>query len=557
MTNLNGHERTEVDPTTSRRLEKKSPFADNLVERALLATLWGHPSTLSIARRRLKSEDFHRPMHARMFSAMLALADRGAPFNATLLGIEIGHDIAVHLLHEMEQAQASEEAVTEYIARVVDLARRRRTISAIASASEQLEQGVHPSEVWAILDDAAQEARPPAASIEPLGVVIEQMMTRWDQPETVTRTRLWQLDTLLSGGLRNGDLLGLAGAAAAGKSALVGQIALDAAKDGAVVVYASVEMSAAEVLARWLALEAFRAVPQGIQNAWGLSYADILYGRAWRGEDSRGRPLVSQRVRDEVLTRLEAARSVLNAVSDRLFATQIEPGSTVDRLAALVRGARERAPERHTLLVIDPVQRLFASERHGRKGRAAEAINANETERVSAVAQELKHLADHEELSVVFTSDTTKAAAMGAMSSASSLRGSYQLNHLATVVLGLHSAKDAESVRRLLDGEDKKCREAIAEELTVDEIQRRSEPAWWSSRTDIASLGRAVAVLECSKNRRGAPQAIALGFVRGATAFVEGEDTDTTVKPNDPPPTTNEQSTRRTRSSRPTQHLDE
>jgi hypothetical protein len=265
-------------------------------------------------------------------------------------------------------------------------------------------------------------------------------------------------------------------------------------------------------------------VPAGVRHAWGISYAEILYGRAWRGEDARGRPLTSPRVRDEVLTRLEAARRVVDAVEDHLFATQLEPGATVDRLAALARGARDRAPGRPAVLVVDPLQRLFAGERHGRTGRAAEAINASETERVSAVAQELKYLADHEDLAVLFTSDTTKAAALGAMSSAGSLRGSYQLNHLATVVFGLHTAPDAAALRRLLDGDDKKGREAIAEELTVDEIRRCAEPAWWGTRADVASLGPAVAVLECSKNRRGPPRALALGFVRGAAAFVEGED---------------------------------
>src|SRR5205823_4446408 len=87
---------------------------------------------------------------------------------------------------------------------------------------------------------------------------------------------------------------------------------------------------------------------------------------------------------------------------------------------------------------------LFASERGGRRGRAAEAVNANETERVGAVAQELKYLADTERLAVLFTSDTTKAAALGAQSSVGSMRGSYQINHLATVVLGLHRGDDDE-----------------------------------------------------------------------------------------------------------------
>jgi len=348
--------------------------------------------------------------------------------------------------------------------------------------------------------------------------VIEALVGEWESPTRPTPTGLRQLDELLHGGVRPGDLIGVAGPAAGGKSALTGQLALDLAKAGAAVLYASVEMPARELVARWLALEAFRAAPADAPTAWAIDYASVLYGATYRGEG-----FTSEATRAAAFARLDAARRAVTAAGAHLYAQQIAPRTTVAQLRDLVATARARARPRPLVLVVDPLQRLFAS-RTERDAKVADALNASETERVGAVAQELKFLADTEALTVVFTSDTTKAAATGVMSSAGALRGSYQINHLATTVLGLFTGPDPKALRARLDAV--KDGEPVAPELRAQDIEALALPAWWRARADVSRLGGRVAVLECSKNRRGRPRALALGFIPGATCFVEGPGLD-------------------------------
>src|SRR5262249_24595088 len=137
-----------------------------------------------------------------------------------------------------------------------------------------------------------------------------------------------------------------------------------------------------------------------------LSHGEIYYGRVWRGPQ------------DEAFDRIERARQRLAQLRANLYPQQIPPGSTVAGLERLVDAARHRAA-RHgvavdthpVVLVVDPLQRLYAAASGGLTGRALEAVNASETERVGAVAQQLKQFADEAKVAVLFTSDTTKSAA--------------------------------------------------------------------------------------------------------------------------------------------------
>jgi RecA/RadA recombinase len=374
-----------------------------------------------------------------------------------------------------------------------------------------------PADPWPDPPDPDGPPTPPqtlSGALTPAGDVIDALVSEWESPTRPTPTGLRQLDELLHGGVRPGDLIGVTGPAAGGKSALTGQLALDLAKAGAVVLYASVEMPGRELVARWMALEAFRATSADAATAWAIDYASVLYGATYRGEG-----FTSEATRAAALARLDAARRAVTAVGARLYPQQVAPRTTVAQLRDLVAAARAREQPRPLVLVVDPLQRLFAS--HGEhSAKVTDALNASETERVGAVAQELKYLADTEALTVLFTSDTTKAAATGVLSSAGALRGSYQINHLATTVLGLFTGQDPKALRAKLQAV--KDGEPVAPELREQDIEALALPAWWRTRADVSRLGGRVAVLECSKNRRGRPRALALGFVPGAACFVEG-----------------------------------
>lgn len=438
-------------------LESCVSIQDPEAELAVLGAILLDPQALDQVRSLVRAEDFHRPDHALLFESMLALGERGVPIDVVTLAAELRSRDRLNAvggpqrLGELTDALPTAAYVTTHALLVADRARARRVAEAARAAVVHLERGepLDGPVAGQLAETLAREAR--RTALVDLGQCLESLSAEWEAPEAFTSTGLVQLDALLAGGLRAGDMVGVVGAAGGGKSAFVGQVALDAALAGAAVLYASVEMPPAEVLARWLALVAFRhADPSG--RSWGIEYREVFYGRVWRGTTCQ-HPSTAEEVRGRLLR----AMNVLEGLRHRVFLQQLEPGSTVDELRGLLSSARERArrtsravAEHPVVLIVDPLQRLFASARGGRKGRAAESVNALETERVGAVAQELKYLADTEGAAVLFTSDTTKAAALNATSSVASLRGSYQLNHLATLVLGLHTAPTAEELRRRL-----------------------------------------------------------------------------------------------------------
>jgi hypothetical protein len=112
------------------------------------------------------------------------------------------------------------------------------------------------------------------------------------------------------------------------------------------------------------------------------------------------------------------------------------------------------------------------------------------------------------------------------------MRGSYQLNHLATLVLGLHTGMDPADLRERLNGRGKDA-EPIAPTLDANAIAAALPPDLWQ-RTDTVKLGACAAAVECSKNRRGPAHPFALGFVPGAACFLAQSAAEPTARPSTP-----------------------
>lgn len=370
--------------------------------------------------------------------------------------------------------------------------------------------------------DSAPTRAPLASPVE----VVRELVTSWERPAPYAPTGIAGLDQMLSGGLRAGNVLGLAGAAKAGKSALAGQILYDATCPHVIGIYASVEMPRAEVWARFITLEAFR-LSLADNDGRGpsghlLTFADVYHGTAYR----RGRAADARAEDVARLARLNEA-AALAASRTNLYVESIAPGSTPTHLRALVRRARDAWWVAHPgaerplcVLVIDPIQRLFAAPSGSLTGAALERINADEVSRMGQVAQQLKVLADCEGVAIVFPSDGTKSGAAAGPQVVTDLRGNYQLNHLATTILGLHTRRpanpsDPRSAALALTGDDEGRADAIL----------RAMPAWWErwAATDEARrFGPRPIAVDCSGNRQADAGDLVLGFVRGACAFVEG-----------------------------------
>ncbi len=379
--------------------------------------------------------------------------------------------------------------------------------------------------------DAVADAR---RLLRPAGAVLRGLPERWANPKPATSTGLRRLDGLLNGGLRGGDMIALAGQAKGGKSALAGQIAFDFAAAGVsvegapaavprIVVYVSVEMPEDEPTCRWITREAFKRT---IENRWPwLSYGAVLYGAAYRGEVSR-EPDVNRTLHRLLLDSMSAVERVVGPPeAPRLFIQRAPTGTTPQDIRALVRAAREPYPGAAVLLVVDPLQRLFAGPSRMLTGRVLDQTNANETERVARVAEQLKTIADEDDVAIIFTSDTTKEAVRTSGGSSTGLRGSYQLNHWATLVLGLQAGEDPGALAQRLS----EAGLVDQAEDFANRLRHEAGPAWWEHASAVDELGRYYAVLECSGARNARARTVLLGFVPGAMCFVEGDDQEGTA----------------------------
>lgn len=345
--------------------------------------------------------------------------------------------------------------------------------------------------------------------------VLRRLEDSWGTtPDAPIATGLRGLDAVLGGGLRRGELVALAGSAGTGKSSLAIQVAIEAARAGALALYATVEMPREDVVARAVAREMFLgADPLG--RDWAVSFGDVLFGK----HVAEG-TFASEAAWAAVMDRYLRAKDALTRdVFPRLVLHQLAPGATV----ASVRDAlqRARADTGHNglaVLVVDPLQRLYAADTGARTGRVLASINSLETERVGAVAQDLKVLCDDAHLNVaaVFTSDTTKAAVMGdAQGDGLELRGSYQLAHWATIIATFRAHEDPEALAARVS----KLGDA---DLSADRI-RSSAPGATMERDDAVRLGRKYAAVHIAKARRGPPRSFACGFIPGAGLLVEAD----------------------------------
>jgi replicative DNA helicase len=230
------------------------------------------------------------------------------------------------------------------------------------------EQQEAAAKAEALLNQEARKRLRPATSI------LDALPARWTNPPPATSTGLVQLDRVLNGGLRGGDLIALSGAAKAGKSTLAGQIAYEFAKppEGQIalglnatdkprglVVYVSVEMPEHEIVARWITREAFFLTIER-RTPW-MSYSAVLYGTAWRNEVTQD-PMRNNAIHKTLLDAMNKVASVVGPPSlPHIFVQRAPSGTTPWDLRRIVRAAREaHAPGTPALLVVDPLQRLFA-----------------------------------------------------------------------------------------------------------------------------------------------------------------------------------------------------
>ena len=239
-------------------------------EQATLGAMFLSTEAVEGALTMLKPEDFHRPAHARIFSAMLDLYNRSIPVDHLSIADRL------ESTGELEAAGGKPYLLdvtgvvptTANWQRYAEIVKRTSMLRQLIGAGTQIVAMGYdaPDDLDQVVGDAERivfEVTNKRVSSnfqyinDLLTASFKQLEELAERKEHVTGipTGFKKLDKLLAG-MHGGDLIILAARPAVGKTALALNIAVNAAKSGAAVAVFSLEMGAEQLVQRVLCGEA-------------------------------------------------------------------------------------------------------------------------------------------------------------------------------------------------------------------------------------------------------------------------------------------------------------
>ncbi len=263
-------------------------------EQALLGAILVNNDALNKVNDFLSSEYFFEPVHQRIYSVIETLVDRGQIANPVTLKQYFEQDDALADVGGSQYlARLAGAAVTiinaEHYGRTIyDLFLRRSLIG----IGEEIVNEAYDADVEADGETQIESAEQQLYSLAEAGVTGSGFQSFAEAAAEAVRmaeaahrrdTKLVGIDTGLDdlnemlGGLHPSDLLILAARPAMGKSSLATNISVSAAKEGAIVAFFSLEMSAEQLATRILSEEAqisSEKIRRGAINA--DSFADFV-----------------------------------------------------------------------------------------------------------------------------------------------------------------------------------------------------------------------------------------------------------------------------------------
>jgi replicative DNA helicase len=354
----------------------------------------------------LAPEDFYIPSHSYAYAAICSLASRGEPVDnltvaAELRAIGVDKPSPGDVVSSMANAPVASH-LPAYAERIRGLARLR----ALAAAGRELvELGMTPtSDVEAALDEAerlvleatstGREDAGSSLAVEMVDELLKELRARQDGTAPLpVSTGSVDLDRQLHGGFCPGQLVVLGARPSMGKTALVLGIAVAAAQRDVPTLYCSLEMSRAEVAARFLAMEGVSTDAQ----------AAGLFERDWG--------------------RAEQAREKL-----RTWPLRVDDDAAATVLTVRSRARRMASRQGLGLVIVDYLQLMSHRETENRQTQVAE------------ISRELKRLARELRIPVVAVSQLSRnlEARENKVPRLADLRESGQLEQDADAVLFLH-----------------------------------------------------------------------------------------------------------------------
>jgi replicative DNA helicase len=394
------------------RAEKLPPH-DIEAEEAVIASLLVDPEAIYKVAPKLNGEDFFREKNNWVYEACRALWDRSESINQ----ITVAHELARrNKLEDVGGASYLSRLVTDlptsvgvesYARDVLDCALRRRLISACGTIAAEAYQSPD------LVDQVLARAETIIAAVRQADslrdfVHIKELLTGYlesaaagvgavaSQVRAVT-TGFMDLDTLLTTGLKRGDLVIVAARPSLGKTSLVLNFAKSASeRQTATVAFFSIEMAAEQLVQRMLAIES------------GVDSARLAFGQ----HSDRDERKISQ---------------ALGVLSDLSIYFDDSAMLTVAEMRAKARRLQlERGLD---LVVVDYLQLMQSGTR-----------NENRVQEVSYVSRSLKQLARDLDVPVVACSQLSRASEVRASNvpQLSDLRESGSIEQDADVVMFIY-----------------------------------------------------------------------------------------------------------------------
>lgn len=389
-----------------------TPPHDDQAEQIALGAAMLSPDAADVIAAKLAVDDFYQPKHGAVFSAIVALRIAGEPVEPTAVAASLARsgDLArvggTPYLHDLIAGVPVTASAGWYADRIAECAQRRRVIVAGMHVTEvardpQRDLAEVCNRAHAILNDATAARRGGGGTSwrEMIGPLTEgiEAAARGDGVRALS-TGLVDLDKVLAGGLRPGQLATVAGRPGMGKSVLAVDLARHAAfRLNLPVVLFSLEMSREELGQRILAAEAsidLSIVQSGTDNETAWARITEVTGRT--------------------------AEAPLH----------IDDSATID--LAEIRAVARQQRQRHGalgLVVVDYLQLLHAARRYD--NRVAE---------VSELSRGLKLLAKELQCPIVAASQLNRAAEARAdrRPQLSDLRESGSVEQDSDIVILLH-----------------------------------------------------------------------------------------------------------------------
>ncbi|WP_422734006.1 replicative DNA helicase [Micromonospora sp. WMMD558] len=253
---------------TDTRQDTRTPAYDLAAERVVLGALMTDPKLIDEIAAKLTADDFYRPVHGELFTAIVNAHDAGIPTEPLALAGHLAdqgrldHIGGGPYLHTLVASVPTAAQAGWYVDRVAEMATRRRLeATGIQITHAATNPGYTAEQVAGLAEDLLRQVQPRRDddNMVPLGALLsdglEAIEHRKDAPVGLM-TGFSDLDRLL-GGLRKQQFITVAAPTGAGKSVFLTDIARNLAiRQKATVAMFTLEMSKEELFERIISAEA-------------------------------------------------------------------------------------------------------------------------------------------------------------------------------------------------------------------------------------------------------------------------------------------------------------